>query len=64
MNDRKQSADALCLAEAVRAACIEAARKGFADAGMAGLCRDGTIEAAIGAMEMVDLQAVLNPKAD
>ncbi|WP_249066545.1 acetyltransferase [Halalkalibaculum roseum] len=32
------------IAEKVRAACIEAAREGFQDASMSGLCREGAIE--------------------
>lgn len=44
------------LARAVRDACKEAARDAFEDAGVSGLCREGAIEAAIGAIEMVDLE--------
>lgn len=47
------------IAEAVRRACIEAARQGYAQAAASGLCEDGAIEAAIGAMQMLDLNEVI-----
>ncbi|HET6725151.1 MAG TPA: acetyltransferase [Gammaproteobacteria bacterium] len=47
------------LAEAVRTACIEAAKEGYLNAAMAGLCHDGAWEAAIGAIQMLDLDAVI-----
>lgn len=52
------------LAEKVREACISAAREGFRDASMSGLCEDGAIEAAIGAMQMLDLDKILSKKDD
>ena len=49
------------LAEAVRAACVEAALRGYEDAMMSGLCREGAWEAAVSAMRMLDVeQAVRN----
>lgn len=47
------------LAEAVRAACINAAKAGYQNAAMAGLCHDGAWEAAIGAIQMLDVDAVI-----
>ncbi|HET7306457.1 MAG TPA: acetyltransferase [Gammaproteobacteria bacterium] len=47
------------LAEAVRAACIQAAKDGYQNAAIAGLCHDGAWEAAIGAIEMLDVDAVI-----
>lgn len=47
------------LAEAVRTACIEAAKDGYQNAAMAGLCHDGAWEAAIGAIQMLDVDAVI-----
>lgn len=44
------------IAQYVKQACIEAAKEGFQDASMSGLCREGIMEAAISAMEK------LNPK--
>lgn len=47
------------LAERVRAACIEAACDGYNEAAMAGLCGEGALEAAISAMEKLDVQPLL-----
>jgi hypothetical protein len=49
----------IALAEAVRAACIQAALDGYEDARMAGLCWEGAWEAAIEAARHVDLQPVI-----
>ncbi|HET7650305.1 MAG TPA: acetyltransferase [Gammaproteobacteria bacterium] len=45
--------------EAVRAACLEAAREGYEQAAMAGLCHEGAMEASLDAIRMVDVKAVL-----
>lgn len=47
------------LAEAVRAACVEAARQAYEDAGLQGLCAEGRWECAIEAMRGLDLAALL-----
>jgi hypothetical protein len=47
------------IAEAIRAACIQAAQQGYQAASIAGLCEEGALEAAISAMHMVDLDAVV-----
>ncbi len=47
------------IARAVQQACIAAARRAFADAAQSGLCGDGALEAAIGAMQTLDLAAVV-----
>lgn len=52
------------LAEVVRQACITVAREGFYDASMSGLCADGAIEAAISAIQMIDLEKLLNEQSD
>ena len=44
-------------AEAVRAACLAAAREAYEDAGLRGLCAEGRWEAAIDAVEAIDLDA-------
>jgi hypothetical protein len=44
------------LAEAVRQACIQAALDAYEDAGISGLCAEGRWEAAIGAMQSLDLK--------
>jgi formiminotetrahydrofolate cyclodeaminase len=47
--------DASRLAEAVRRACVEAARAGYAEAAIGGLCHEGAFEAAVGSIRRVDL---------
>ncbi|MEX2641051.1 MAG: acetyltransferase [Balneolales bacterium] len=46
-------------AEKVRRACLEAAREGFREAAMDGLCSEGAMEAAVGAIESLDLDAII-----
>ncbi len=46
------------LAEAVRAACLAAAREAYKDAGLAGLCAEGRWEAAVGAIARLDVDAI------
>lgn len=48
------------LAEAVRDACIRAWREGYEDAGMSGLCAEGALEAALSAVQRLDLNAVVD----
>jgi hypothetical protein len=45
-------------AERVRKACIEAAIEGYEHAGMSGLCQEGAWEAAISAIQMIDVKAL------
>jgi hypothetical protein len=47
------------LAEMIRLACIKAAKEGFMDASMSGLCTEGAMEAAISAMESLDLEKLI-----
>lgn len=47
------------LAEAVRAACIEAATAAYENAGIQGLCEAGRWEAAVGAIQSIDLRALV-----
>jgi hypothetical protein len=55
-SDRAQP---LALAEAVRRACLDAARDGYRHAAISGLCHEGAQEAALGAIAMVDLDGVI-----
>lgn len=48
--------DPLALAENVRKACIEAALAAYEDAGISGLCAEGRWEAAVSAMQSLDLR--------
>lgn len=52
-----------CLAEAVRAACLKAAREGYALAAMSGLCHEGAVEVSLDAIRRLDLEAVLRASA-
>lgn len=56
--------DAARLAERVRAACIEAALRGYENASISGLCAEGAFEAAIGAMRMLRIEEVVEGDSD
>lgn len=47
------------LAVRVREACARAAVKGYEDAAMAGLCGEGALEAAVSAVQSLDLDALV-----
>jgi hypothetical protein len=47
------------LAEAVKLACIRAAQQGYEQASISGLCAEGALEAAIGAVRMVDVEEII-----
>lgn len=47
------------LAEKVREACIQAAKEGFRDASISGLCNEGAVEAAISSIQLIDLEKVI-----
>jgi hypothetical protein len=47
------------LAEAVRAACIQAALAGYEEASMDGLCHEGAWELAIDAIRALDIEAII-----
>ncbi len=48
------------LAERIRKECIKAAREGFRDASMSGLCAEGAMEAAISAIQNLDLETCID----
>jgi hypothetical protein len=48
------------IAEAARQACIAAALAAYEDAGVMGLCAEGRWEAAVGAMQSLDLKQSLH----
>jgi hypothetical protein len=58
MNENKQ----IELAEKIRKACIKAARDGFTDASMSGLCTEGAMEAAISSIQKLDLERLIQKK--
>lgn len=47
------------VAERVRRALVEAAREGWEEASIAGLCGEGAWEAAVGRMRSLDLAALV-----
>ena len=49
-------------AKKVKEACIQAAKEGFQDASMSGLCNEGAMEAAVSAIQNLDIQKILNEK--
>lgn len=51
--------DARVLAEAVRQACLDAAREALEIASFSGLCREGAEEAALDAIRALDLEKTL-----
>ncbi|MGB9428525.1 MAG: acetyltransferase [Gammaproteobacteria bacterium] len=53
------AAEARALAEAVRAACLKAAREGYESAAISGLCHEGAVEASLGAIRALKLDQVL-----
>ena len=48
------------IAQKIRQACIKAAKEGFRDASMSGLCMDGAVEAAIGAIQSLDIERIVD----
>jgi hypothetical protein len=51
--------ESLRIAEAVQAACTAAAKRAFDDAAISGLCHDGAVECAVGAIKALDLTAIV-----
>jgi len=49
-------------AEIARAACLEAAAAAYEDAGLRGLCAEGRWEAAVGAIQGLDLHELLRAR--
>lgn len=50
----------LKIAETIKKACIMAAQEGFRDASMSGLCTDGAMEAAVSAIQKLNVENVLD----
>lgn len=57
--NRSVTPDPWKLAEAVRAASLDAARRAYDDAAMSGLCEAGRIEAALDAIRALDVAALV-----
>lgn len=58
-NTKQPKQDKLEIAESIRQACIDAAKDGFRDASMSGLCAEGAVEAAVSAMQSLDLEQLI-----
>ena len=56
--------DSRQLAEAVRAACIQAALDAYEEGGVLGLCAEGRWEYAISVMRQLDLAALIEARPD
>ncbi|MEQ9278646.1 MAG: acetyltransferase [Balneola sp.] len=63
-NDKQPPLNSKTEAEIIREACINAAKEGFMDASISGLCNEGAVEAAISAIQKLDLTKVLAAKKD
>lgn len=50
----------LKIAESIKDACIRVAQEGFRDASMSGLCMEGAMEAALSAIQKLNVENVLN----
>jgi hypothetical protein len=50
------------LAELVRTECIKAAKEAFQDASIRGLCADGAMEAAVGAIHSLDMDKIIQKR--
>ena len=48
------------IAEAVRAACLQAAQQGYEHAAVDGLCDEGALEVALEAIRSLDLNQILH----
>lgn len=59
MKNKKELSSEEELARKVRDACIEAAREGFQDASISGLCTEGAMEAAISAIQKLDVDTII-----
>lgn len=49
----------LKIAERVRGACLQAARDGFREASLSGLCLEGAVEAAVGSIQSIKLEEIV-----
>jgi hypothetical protein len=59
MNTHNDEQNLLRIAEAIRAACLDAALESYEDASMRGLCHEGAWECAIGAIRSLNVKRIL-----
>lgn len=62
--DSSEYSDLMKLAEEIRAACIKTAQNEFRAAAMSGLCMDGAIEAAMGSIQSLDLEKIVEQQIE
>lgn len=60
MNKKDQYAISINLAETIRQICMNAARDGFEEASLAGLCTEGAIDYAVDAIRKIDLNKIID----
>jgi len=60
MAESSSKSDVRRVAEAVRSACVDAARGGYEDAAVSGLCHEGAVEASLDAIRMLDIDRLLD----
>ncbi len=59
MDTNNQPKDITRIVEAVREACLQAARQGYERAAADGLCDEGALEVALDAIHSLDLEKLL-----
>ena len=59
METNNKPQDVTRIAEAVRAACVQAARQGYERAAADGLCDEGALEVALDAIRSLDVESLL-----
>jgi hypothetical protein len=59
VNDNGAYEERRKVAEAVRAACLQAALSGYEDASMNGLCHEGAWEVAVDAIRSLNVEAIV-----
>lgn len=59
MSEPDEGVGPLALAQAVREACVQAVLEAWEEGGMSGLCAEGRLELAVGALRALDLEALL-----
>jgi hypothetical protein len=64
MDQARDSSDKNQLAEAIRTACLQAGLDAYEDASIRGLCHEGAWECAVGAIQSLDVEDILQKQAD
>ncbi len=60
--ENQEYSNKMKLSQKVREACIKAAREGFNDALISGLCSEGAMEAAISSIQKLDLELIIQER--